>query len=330
MTYLEAVVISVISFAYVYFLAPKFISFMKTNNMTVPDINKKDKPMIPRFGGALFAGGIGLAIGIVSLYSDIDVAIFRTTISVMVIAFVIGYIDDKKIMAGWFKPLALILASLPILFFGAYDTDLTIPLFGSVSIEILYLGLIILIIPIMGNTINSIDVMNGVASGFMTISGFALTIVLLILGNHEVAVISLALAFSSLALYKYHKFPSKTFLGDSGTLAMGAMYGTLVIMGGVEMLGAIIILPAILNSFLFLSSVKKIVEHRQIKSKPVEHTEDMKLKATDDPKAPVTLVRLILGSRILSEKQIAKQIFKLTFLSSGLAIFTALLMRFVF
>jgi UDP-N-acetylglucosamine--dolichyl-phosphate N-acetylglucosaminephosphotransferase len=69
--------------------------------------------------------------------------------------------------------------------------------------------------------------------------------------------------------------------------------------------------------------VKRIVEHRKIKGIPVEHTEDFKLKATDDKTAPVTLVRLILASGPLSEKQVGHAIFKLAIFSGILAIITA-------
>ncbi len=77
---------------------------------------------------------------------------------------------------------------------------------------------------------------------------------------------------------------------------------------------------------MFLSSVKKIVEHRQIKGKPVEHTEDFKLKSTNDKTAPVTLVRLILAGGPLSEKQVGVAIFKLAIFSGVLAVITAFMM----
>jgi len=82
----------------------------------------------------------------------------------------------------------------------------------------------------------------------------------------------------------------------------------------------------VINSFLFLVSMKKVVEHREIKGKPVEHTEDFKLKATDDKTAPITLVRVILASGPLSEKQVGFHIFKLVMFSGILAIITAILM----
>ena len=72
--------------------------------------------------------------------------------------------------------------------------------------------------------------------------------------------------------------------------------------------------------------MKKVVEHREIKGKPVEHTEDFKLKATDDKTAPITLVRIILARGPLSEKQVGFHIFKLAIFSGILAITTAFLM----
>jgi UDP-N-acetylglucosamine--dolichyl-phosphate N-acetylglucosaminephosphotransferase len=181
-------------------------------------------------------------------------------------------------------------------------------------------------IPITGNTINSIDVLNGVASGFMVIASFSLSICLFIVQNYEIAIVSLPLGFVSLAFYKYHKVPSKIFPGDSGALTLGAMYGAIAIVGGVEIIAAIALLPAVINSFLFLSSVKRVVEHRQIKGKPVDHTEDFRLKATDDKKAPVTLVRLILAGGPMSEKQVGFAIFKLAIFSGVLAVITAFMM----
>jgi UDP-N-acetylglucosamine--dolichyl-phosphate N-acetylglucosaminephosphotransferase len=108
-------------------------------------------------------------------------------------------------------------------------------------------------------------------------------------------------------------------------LTFGATYGVIAIVGHVEVIAAIAILPAIINSFLFLSSVKKITEHRETKN-PVSHTDDFKLKTGDYKNAPITLVRLIIAKRPLSEKQIVTEIFRLGIFSGVLAIITAFLM----
>jgi UDP-N-acetylglucosamine--dolichyl-phosphate N-acetylglucosaminephosphotransferase len=287
-------------------------------------MNKKENVMVARPGGISII--LGIIVSEIVLYGFFQLNEILAIIITTTAAFLIGYIDDRKVMGGWFKPVTLAIAALPIIFLGAYDSSLAFPLFGYVEIPLLYLGLIIFMIPITGNTINSIDVLNGVASGFMVIASFTLSICLFILGNYEIAIVSLPLGFVSLAFYKYHKIPSKIFPGDSGALTFGAMYGVIAIIGGVEIIAAIILLPAVINSFLFLSSVKRIVEHRQIKGKPVEHTADFKLKATNDKTAPVTLVRLILAGGPLSEKQVGFEIFKLAIFSGILAIITAFMM----
>ena len=324
---IPAIISCIVAFLTVYFTTPYLIKFLQKRNLAVKDMNKKDHVMIVRPGGPSIIAGI-IASELI-LYGFLQINEILAIIITSFIAFVIGYVDDRKVMGGWFKPIALILASTPIIIFGAYDSNLSFPLFGTVQIPALYLGLIIFMIPITGNTINSIDVLNGVASGFMIIASFSLSIALFILQNYEIAIASLPLGFISLAFYKYHKIPSKIFPGDSGALALGAMYGAIAIVGHVEIIAAVALLPAIINSFLFLSSMKRIVEHRQIKGKPVEHTEDFKLKATNDKTAPITLVRLILASGPLSEKQVGYAIFKLAIFSGILAIITAFMMRVV-
>lgn len=321
---ISAVITSVIAFFVVYLVTPFLIKDLLNRNQTVKDVFKKGNVMVARPGGpSIIAGIIGAEFSLYAFFPTNEIIAIIITTS---LCFIIGLIDDKKVLGGWFKPIALAITAVPIILLGAYDSDLAFPLFGEVKIPVLYFAIIIIMIVITGNTVNSIDVMNGVASGFMTIAGFALTISLFIVQNYEIAIASLPLGFVSLAFYKYHKFPSKIFPGDSGALTLGGMYGTLAIVGHVEVIAAVAFLPAIINSFLFLSSMKKIVEHREIKAKPVEITEDFKIKSSSDKKAPISLVRLIVSAQPLSEKQVGFIIFKLGIFSGILAVITSFLM----
>ena len=320
---IPAIIAIVVAFFSVYGLTPIVIKALEKRKITVTDMNKKEKPMIPRPGGLSII--VGIESSLIILYIFFPISEILAVILTTFFAFIVGLIDDKKTMGGWFKPLALAFCAAPILLLGAYDSNLDFPLFGSVSIPLLYMALVVFMIPIMGNTVNSIDVLNGVASGFTTIASFALSICLFILENYEIGVVCLCLGFSSLAFYKYHKFPSRIFPGDSGAITFGAAYGGIAIIGGVEVIAAIAILPAIINSFLFLSSVKKIVEHREIKN-PTTHTDDWKLKTTSENHAPITLVRLLIAKKPLSEKQIGIEIFKLAVFSGILAIITSFMM----
>jgi UDP-N-acetylglucosamine--dolichyl-phosphate N-acetylglucosaminephosphotransferase len=132
------------------------------------------------------------------------------------------------------------------------------------------------------------------------------------------------------AFYRYHKYPSRIFPGDSGTLLLGAMYGGLAIAGSSEIIGVIALLPAVMNSFLFLASVKKLMEHRDVVARPVVLQSDFKLAASIDKLAPATLVRLILAEGPLGEKEIGTQILKLAIFTSLLAFATMAIQYVVF
>lgn len=320
---IPAVLVSIVAFFSVYVMTPFLIRALEKRNLAVKDYNRKGGAMVPRPGGPSIL--VGIITSEFTLYLFFPSPAIITILITTSLAFLVGIIDDRKVLGGWFKPLALAACAIPIILIGAHDSNLAFPLFGSFKIPALYLALIIFIIPITGNTINSIDVLNGVASGFMTIASFALTISLFVIQNYEIAIASLPLGFVSLAFYKYHKFPSRIFPGDSGAITLGAMYGVIAIVGHVEIVAAVALLPAVINSFLFLSSVKRIVEHRQIKN-PTALTPDFKLMATTDKDAPVTLVRMILAAGPMTEKQIGFAIFKLALFSASLAIITAFMM----
>lgn len=323
---IAGLVSSAIAFFVVFGLVPQLIKSLNKKNWAVKDVNRIGGAMVPRPGGPVILAGI--IISEMSLYFLLPQQINTRGLAALLIttsiAFVVGFIDDRRVMSGWFKPLALVGAAIPIIALGAYESNLAFPLFGEVKIPALYLGLILFMIPITGNTINSIDVMNGIASGFMMIASFSLAIVLFILQNYTVAIMTLPIAFASLAFYRYHKFPARIFPGDSGALVLGAAYGAIAIIGRVEVIAAIALLPAIINSFLFLSSVKRIVEHRQVKG-PTTHTDDHKITTTKESDAPITLVRLIVASKPLTEKEIGFTIFKLAIFSGILAIITAII-----
>jgi UDP-GlcNAc:undecaprenyl-phosphate GlcNAc-1-phosphate transferase len=323
--------VSAISFFVILLLMPAAIRSLAAKGRVVPDAHKRDKPMVPRPAGPVIMAGI--AVAEIALYLlTMNTAVLAVLLST-VIAFVVGYVDDSKVMPGWFKPVALLAAAVPIvildLFVGGVHGDSLNLVFGSAFIPLLYIPLIFVIIPITGNTLNSIDVLNGVASGFVIIATIPLLASIAIFGSHEVFLAALPLLFASIAFFKFHKFPSKIFPGDSGTLLLGTMYGALAIAGSSEIIGVIALLPAVMNSFLFLASVKRIVEHREVKARPTILQDDFKLAASTDRAAPATLVRLIVADGPLGEKEIGYKIFKLAGFTALLAFVSIAIQYFV-
>jgi UDP-GlcNAc:undecaprenyl-phosphate/decaprenyl-phosphate GlcNAc-1-phosphate transferase len=330
------VLVTVVSFLITYFGTKYLIFYLTKEGMTVVDYHKEGMPRIPRPGGPAIIAGI--VIG--------ELLLFILTLSYAVLALalvtllcgVIGIVDDLKTLGGVEKPALLLLGGLPILALQyllpgqvVFNHHLYLPLFRvPTNIPLVYIALVIVAIPVVTNTINSIDVLNGVVSGIILIAmvPLAFAIVLrIIVGKDNPVVFAtiLPILAATGAFYLFHKYPSKIFPGDSGAMAMGAAYGAMAIIGGAEVVAVIAILPAIMNSFFFLSSVKRLVEHRQIKSQATQLLSDTRMKASDDPQAPVTLMRLLVGSKAKTEKQIGREILILAAFSSLLAALTAIM-----
>jgi len=135
-----AIVSCIVAFFVVFLMTPPLIKFLEKRNLTVKDVNKKENVMVAR------PGGLSIIVGIIAseivLYAFLQLNEILAIIITTSAAFVIGYIDDRKVMGGWFKPVALAFAAIPIIALGAYETDLAFPLFGIVQIPVLYLALI--------------------------------------------------------------------------------------------------------------------------------------------------------------------------------------------
>lgn len=319
-------IVSAISFFAVYFLTPVAIKSLVAKGQVVQDYHKPGKPPVPRPAGPVLMAGIAAA-ELVLYALTMNPAVLAVLASTA-IAFAVGYIDDKRVMPGWFKPAALLLAAVPLVALHVQGDHLNL-VFGSAFIPLLYIPLVFVIMPIAGNTVNSIDVLNGVASGCVMIAMVPLLAGIAIFGSLDIFLAGLPLLLASAAFYKYHKYPSRIFPGDSGTLLLGTMYGALAVAGRAEIIGVIALLPAVVNSFLFLSSVKRIVEHRQVKARPVTLLEDYRLAASKDAGAPATLVRLIVADGPLSEKEVGHRIFRLAIISALMAFATIAIQYFL-
>lgn len=319
------------------FFATRFlISFLTSKKMTVMDYHKQEKPQIPRPGGLAIIASIVISEAILFALTG-SLAVLGLAL-VTLISGLIGVVDDLKTLGGVMKPALLLIGGVPLLALQflfprsvIYSPRLYLPLFSTPThVPLIYPLLILVAIPVVTNTINTIDVLNGVVSGFILLAFIPVVFAMalrLIEGkeNPDVFVAVMPVIAATLAFYWFHKFPSKIFPGDSGAMALGAAYGTIAMIGGVEVVAVVAILPAIMNSFFFLSSVKRLVEHREIESKPTQMSDGNKIVASRDPRAPVTLMRLLVSAKAKSEKEIGREILILTSFTSSLAILTALM-----
>jgi UDP-N-acetylmuramyl pentapeptide phosphotransferase/UDP-N-acetylglucosamine-1-phosphate transferase len=333
---LFAIIGSIASFLLCYLGTSFLVGYLKKRKMTVLDYHKVEKTQVPRPAGPAIVASI--AFGELILFVASGSFAVLGLILVTTVSGVVGIFDDLKTLGGIVKPALLLIGGVPLIVLeyfipnsNVFSHHLFLPLFKiPTNLPVIYILLVLIALPVVTNTVNTIDVLNGVVTGFMIIAcvpvALAISLRVFLGLSDPIILIAMGPLFASLvAFYIFHRYPSKIFPGDSGALAIGGAFGGMAIIGGVEIVAIVAILPAILNSFLFLSSMKRLVEHREIKDQPVVVYPDAKMTASNNPKAPVTLVRMLVAGRTLSEDQIVNEIFKLAIFSAVLAIITALL-----
>src|SRR5438270_10758174 len=107
--------------------------------------------------------------------------------------------------------------------------------------------------------------------------------------------------FSLLGFFYYNRFPARAFAGNVGQLSIGASIVVLAILGKTEIAGVVAIFPNIQNSFFFLSRIRRFTEHRELTSKPTKLLPDGRLADSEDPRAPLTLVRSFFNDPATTE-----------------------------
>ena len=253
------------------------------------------------------------------------------------VAFAVGLADDLFVLGGKTKPLLLILAGVPLVGFTIfqptiYFPDITFPILGDTNSHFfIYTVLVIAAFPIVANAFNMMDSFNGQISWFTLLASLAVlfgaTLRFLFTSGYSIVRLASALPLVAVALgfLIFNRYPSKAFDGDSGSLMFGALFAGLAVTCGVEVAAMIAIVPAILNSFYTLSSVRGFVERRAMSLRPTYVTDDGMIHATTDPHAPTTLVRLILLAGPLTENELVNNILALTAVSFVLSVITSLL-----
>ena len=125
----------------------------------------------------------------------------------------------------------------------------------------------------MSNAVNLTDGLDGLAASNMVISTAALTIINLIMGNVDIAIICAAVMGACLGFLYFNKHPAKVFMGDTGSLALGGVLGTIAVMGKFELwlipIG-IIYLTETLSVMLQVTSFK-LTGKRIFKMSPIHH-----------------------------------------------------------
>lgn len=314
----------IVSFIVTFLLTPLIMKVMTKIGKTGIDVHKLNKPTIPEVGGVSIIIGILASTIVMYALNELSIVVIASLLAAL-IAGIIGLLDDFFDLGGILKPALTIFAFLPIWIMGAYYPRPALPFIPGTRLFIIYQLLLPFSIAVPANAVNMLDVING-ATPLTTIPIFiALAVSGILLGGRGIELVSIVAIASLIAFYYYNKYPAKTFMGNSGDFFIGGLIGALAVTGRLEIVGIVALMPHIMNGFYILSSMRRLFEHKTIKDKPTRLRDDGLLEATDNPRAAISLLRLLLMKGPEHEKDLARSLFILSLFSCILAIITAYL-----
>lgn len=317
---------------------------MVEGGMVGQDVNKSDRPEVAELGGiaAVFAFAISLSlvVGIQKLFGNITEPAYLAAIAVFFIASMIGLIDDISNLKQRVKAVVVVFASLPLLLVHFHavpvvpgmpldpgtinigvNAFIALPFGGTIDFTSMPLVYWFVLVPIgvtgVANAMNMSAGYNGLESGQIAIVSAVLLVISGIRGTQESLQIFAALVGAAAALFWFNRHPARTFVGDIGSLGMGAAIAAGAVIGGIEAWGLIAIAPAFYEAgaTFWYGGIRK-VSRREACHSPVIDAQGR----LSPPKGAerYTLAYFILGKRPMTEPRLVLTLLSL-YAISGLA-----------
>jgi phospho-N-acetylmuramoyl-pentapeptide-transferase len=286
-----------------------------------------NKAGTPTMGGTLIIIAITVSI---LLWSDLTNYFVWIVLFVIIANGTIGFIDDylmqvKKQSKGLTvrKKLALqgivaLVTSFMVYVSPDFSTQVTIPFFKNISPDFGWGYIIFAALVIVGasNAVNLTDGLDGLAIGPVIIAASTYMIFAYVAGhvkiadylqiNHvigsgEIAIFCGALAGSGLGFLWFNTYPAQIFMGDVGSLSLGASLGTIAVITKQEILlvlvGGLFVMEAL--SVIFQVGFFKMTHGKRIfRMAPLHH--HFELKGWSEPKVIVRFWIIAIALALLA------------------------------
>ncbi len=243
----------------VLYLGPRFIRSLKKNGHVVTDMYKKDRPRVANMGGMLMLAGVFSSLILAQfLVPSVETLLIFYSIGIMFAVF--GFMDDLLVMGRFWKMVLPFFLALPIALLNV-DTSLWVG-FTQIELGIIYSFIIAPVyVMVVSNLVNMHSGYNGLASG-LTLILLCFVELKVFLDTGIVNMIYIMPMLGALAgFFWFEKYPSKIFLGNCGSLLLGAILGGLLVLNNLELFGAIILTPHIVNFLMYVVwKLKKVGE----------------------------------------------------------------------
>jgi phospho-N-acetylmuramoyl-pentapeptide-transferase len=304
-------------------LYPRFIRWLRFVQNGASNVREDTPDRHQKKAGTPTMGGTLLLVAIVSsclLWADLSDLKILSILAVTICFGWIGFVDDyKKLrqqnskgLSGKWRLLAeFLIAGIVVTLLMMqpdFDTRVSFPIINfkrfNPDIGWGYLFLAVIVIVGTANAVNLTDGLDGLAIGPVITSGFVFLVLSYVAGTvflktfiladylriphiagaEELTVFCAALMGAGISFLWYNTYPASVFMGDVGSLSMGAGLGTLAVLTKNEIVSAIIhgvFLIEILSVIIQVGSYK-LTGKRVFRMAPLHH--HFELKGWAEPK----------------------------------------------
>jgi len=286
-----------------------------------------DKAGTPTMGGTLII--ISIAVSIL-LWSDLTNSYVWIVLFVMIACGLVGFLDDylmqvKKRSKGLSVRKKLVLQGVIALITGYmvyaslnFSTQVTIPFFKNITPDFGWGYIVFAALVIVGasNAVNLTDGLDGLAIGPVIIAAATYMIfayvaghvkianylqINYVAGSGELSIFCGALAGAGLGFLWFNAYPAQIFMGDVGSLSLGAALGTVAVITKQEILlalvGGLFVIEAL--SVIFQVGFFKMTGGKRIfRMAPLHH--HFELKGWPEPKVIVRFWIIAIALALLA------------------------------
>lgn len=261
----------------------------------------KNKKNTPTFGGIIFIAPPIIIILLLLIFKKISISYNLIIVLITFILYgLIGFIDDfliikRKNNKGLSENTKIVFQVIvSIIFFYLFTRAGNEPLLWihtlhfKLSIGCFYGFFILFVLVASSNAVNLTDGLDGLAGGLSLIAFLTFGIITLntgwLEGYEEIAIFIFSLSSSLIGFLFYNTNPAKIFMGDTGSLALGATLGSVAILTRHEVLLIIIGIVFVIEtlSCIIQRIYYKFTKKRFFIMTPIHHTFEKKgYKETD-------------------------------------------------
>ena len=212
------------------------------SSIFVGDAHRK-KEGTPTMGGIIFI--VPTVVATIALIA-MNKLTYSSNLGIVLLVFIgyacIGFLDDflsirkgnNEGLSAYQKLFMQVLIAIGFFYIYMRSGGQTAWVVGTLRIDLelgwLY-GLAILFVLVgASNAVNLTDGLDGLAGGLSAIAFIAFSLISLSVGFEDIGIFSLILVGSLMGFLIYNTYPAKVFMGDTGSLALGALMGAIAIL----------------------------------------------------------------------------------------------------